>query len=469
MSSGHDLAKTYCNPLPIPAIPVGRNAYDAHYSGPWWREFGDPTVIHWQDRWYLFPSCGMVWWSENFRDWYFQPCNLYDVGWAPSVVAWRGALYLTASWEGSKLWRATHPLGPWECLGPIHDHGQQAFSWADPMLFADDDGALYAYYSIGVNKGLFGVRLRDDDPTRFADAPTHLFAFNPEHHWERFGEANQNAAMSHLEGAYVTRHGGRYYAQYSAAGAEWRNYAVGCYVGDQPLGPFRYQARNPILCHRGGLLNGCGHHGIVPGPDGQWWAFYTVLLRRFRGLERRIAMDPVRFDEQGEMWIDGPSETPRCLDGSYPPGVLPLSICQPATASSQLPGAAAECAVDNYARTAWIATGPCPQWVAIDLSGEYDTLGARLIFREELAPRMVAPALFRFVLEGTLDGQTWQVLHGARATAFDGHIRYLTWPAQRVRHVRVTLTEVPPGMPPGIVDLCVFGRAPAPPGPAVHA
>lgn len=453
------LAQTYCNPLPIPAIPVGRNAYDAEYTGPWWREFGDPTVIRFRNRWYLFPSCGMLWHSDDMRVWQQQRINLYDVGWAPSVVEHAGALYLTASWEGSELWRATDPLGHWECLGPIRDELSQPFSWGDPMLFADDDGRLYAYFCLGANRGIFGVPLRADDPTRFAAAPVCLFAFNPEHEWERFGECQQDPTLSHLEGAFMSKQAGRYYLQYSAAGAQWRNYAVGCYIGEGPLGPFRYQRRNPILRQRGGLVNGCGHHCLVVGPDGGLWCFYTVLMRRFRGLERRLAMDPARFDADGELYIDGPSESPRYLDGGYPQGLLPLSVCQPAVASSCAPGHPAEYAVDNYIRTWWQADSPaCPQDLTVDLGQTCVTGAARIVFQEQVWRGGGGPAVFRYRVEGSCDQQQWTLLCDRQDSDFDGHIRYDTWPGQPARWLRLTLTQVPVGTAPGLIDLCVFGR-----------
>jgi len=457
----NELNNTYCNPLPIPSIPVGRGAYDPKYTGDWWREFGDPTVIRFKGRWFLFPSCGMLWYSDDFIHWTHHRINLFDVGWAPSVIEKNGVLYLTASWEGTKIWRAADPLGHWECLGPIRDHNGCELSWADPMLFVDDDGAMYAYYSIGANRGLYGARLADDDPTRFAAAPVHFFAFDPANHpWERFGEYRQNGKISHLEGAYMTKYQGRYYLQYSAAGAEWRNYAVGCYVGDSPLGPFRCQQHNPILIHRGGLINGCAHHAVVTGPDDKLWCFYTILLRRYRALERRIGMDPVRFDENGEMFVDGPSESPRFIDGAYPDRVLPLTVCQPTTASSSSPGRDPEYAVDNYARTWWQAAEPvCPQYLSVNLDEEYETMAARVIFNEQPLPHNPAPAIFRFRIEGSLDGANWITLCDCSDSTFDGHIRFETWSATRCRHVRLVILAVPAGITPGVLDFCVFGKA----------
>ncbi len=458
--SRNELAGSYCNPLPIPAIPVGRNSMDPGYTGPWWREFGDPTVIRFKGKYYLFPSCGMVWSSDDLLSWTHHDINLYDVGWAPTVTEKDGFLYLTASWEGSQIWKTVDPLGHWECLGPIRDEKGEPLAWADPALFTDTDGTMYAYYSLGVNRGIFAVPLREDDPTRFAQAPVHCFAYNPANVWERFGEFNQNAYFSHLEGASMTLRGGRYYLQYSAAGAEWRNYSVGCYVADSPLGPFQLQKLNPILLQRGGMVNGCGHNSMVEDANGQWWCFYTILFRRFRGLERRIGMDPVYFDEEGEMWVDGPSETPRFLDGSYP-DVLPVSSGQPVKASSFAAGHEPQLALDNYIRTYYEAEPGDPHpTLTVNLQGLFILCGARVIFQQHLTPRAVAPAVFCYRIESSCDGENWQILCDRSNDTFDGHIRYETWSAVSGEHVRLVILGAPKDSVAGVMDFCVFGRFP---------
>ena len=48
------------------------------------------------------------------------------------------------------------------------------------------------------------------------------------------------------EGAYMTKHNGKYYFQYGAPGTEFKVYADGVYVSDSPLGPFVYQKHNPM-------------------------------------------------------------------------------------------------------------------------------------------------------------------------------------------------------------------------------
>ena len=106
-----DVGKTYCNPIPLPDYPIGRDCLltDTPFRCDY-RETADPTVL-WEDgRWYLYPSCGMAYWTEDFTTWHHQPMEPYDCGYAPTVVKHRGRFYLTAS--GHRCTCPTHRWGP---------------------------------------------------------------------------------------------------------------------------------------------------------------------------------------------------------------------------------------------------------------------------------------------------------------------------------------------------------------------
>ena len=77
--------------------------------------------------------------------------------------------------------------------------------------------------------------------------PRLLFGFDPEHAWERLGDWNEDPTQSWVEGPWMLKHNGTYYLTYCAPGTEWRSYAMGTYTSRQPLGPFAYPPRNPIL------------------------------------------------------------------------------------------------------------------------------------------------------------------------------------------------------------------------------
>ncbi|HEY3418237.1 MAG TPA: hypothetical protein VGM23_15275, partial [Armatimonadota bacterium] len=179
--------RTYCNPLPMPNYQRAHGCKRPYFAGPGYREMADPTVIRFQERWYLFPSAGMLWYSDNLIDWTFHPIEPFDPGFAPTVVQKGEYLYLSASWDGSAIWRACDPLGPWEVLG-AQDHDPdgnptwlkntrgEPVCWGDPCLFVDDDGTMYCYCNLNrpstrpdsrwkmesLEGQIFGVRLCDD-------------------------------------------------------------------------------------------------------------------------------------------------------------------------------------------------------------------------------------------------------------------------------------------------------------------
>ncbi|HEY3376562.1 MAG TPA: family 43 glycosylhydrolase [Armatimonadota bacterium] len=486
--------RTYCNPLPLPNYQLGRACLSPTYSGPDYREMADPTVIRFKERWYLFPSAGMLWYSDDLLHWTYHPIEPFDAGYAPTVVQCGDVLYLTASWDCAAIWRATDPLGPWERLGTpgqdadgnptwLKNHLGQPVRWGDPMLFVDDDGALYCYCNLDrpttspdhpwklepAHGIIYGVRLGDDDPSAFAEAPLPLIAFDPSHTWERFGEFNQHVTFPVLEGPWLNKIDGRYYLQYSGCGTQFKNYALGSYVADAPLGPFRYQQRNPILIQRGGLVNGTAHHSIVEGTGGQLWCFYTTLVGIHAGVERRIGMDPAGLDANGELYVAGPTETPQYAPGVRPDplhdndlGLLPISVNCPVCASSQVHGCPPRFAVDNEIRTGWQAAGAdTPQWLEIDLQGEFRIHAARTIFADEgLDHRAgVLPGPYRYRILATRDGESWEVLCDQSANMVDRNIAYDTWPATTARRVRLEVLAAPPGMAIAVLEFTVFGEA----------
>ena len=75
-------ANTGCNPLPIPQIPRGKDDWypfehgmfshenkPESVKGPDYRTVSDPTVFYHDGKWYLYPSYGMAWVSEDFANW----------------------------------------------------------------------------------------------------------------------------------------------------------------------------------------------------------------------------------------------------------------------------------------------------------------------------------------------------------------------------------------------------------------
>jgi hypothetical protein len=454
------------------------------------RSIADPAVIRFGGKYYLFLSGGMLWTSSDLVHWDHHAITLPGgrrVS-APNAFEFRGNVYLTGNDAG--LFRAPNPMGPWEYLGDIHDDQGNKMLLFDSMGFADDDGRLYMYYSGRHTDGIYGVEMNAADPTRFASAPKKLWTFDPSHVWERYGDNNEGTKLSWLEAPWMTKHKGTYYLQYSAPGTEWKTYAVGVYTSRRPLGPFQYAPRNPILVHKNGLINGTGHHTMVEGPDGNLWAIYTILYRNWGVFDRRIGLDPVGFDAKGNMFVNGPSETPQWGPGgaSKPweantTGAIPVSINRYTwSASSSLPGRDPTYAFDNNVRTWWEpAQNDAQPWLMLDLgcrnptdpNQEYLIDSSRILL--DLAPPERtggavdghatwypnAPrggaAPYQYKLEASLDGKTFSPIVNHTDNTRAQNVEFAEFSPVRCRYVKLTISGRPRDSALAVLEFTVFG------------
>ncbi len=152
--------------------------------------------------------------------------------------------------------------------GPRRSPNLPPAHW-DPAFFLDDDGRLYLYHGSSNTFPLYGREIDAKTLQPIGGRRDLIRLHDDEHGWERFGEANDNTFLRpFLEGAWMTKHRGRYYLQYAAPGTEFSGYADGVYVGDKPLGPFIYQPHNPISYKPGGFARGAGHGGIFQDNGG---------------------------------------------------------------------------------------------------------------------------------------------------------------------------------------------------------
>jgi xylan 1,4-beta-xylosidase len=289
----------------------------------------------------------------------------------------------------------------------------------------------------------------------------------------------------------MTKRNSRYYLQYSAPGTEWKTYAVGVYTAKSPLGPFTYAPRNPILVHHNGLINGTGHHTVVEGPDGNLWAVYTVLYRNWGVFDRRIGLDPVGFDEDGNMFVAGPTETPRWGPGaaSKPSidndsGSLGVSINRYTwSASSAMPGHDPTYAFDNNVRTWWQpAAADVQPWLLLDLgcrnptdpNQEFVVDSSRLLFdaappeRASLtvdghanwfpnAPR-ATPVAYKYKLEVSSDNKNFTVVADKTNNAAVNNVEFDEFPPIQCRYIRLTVTGRPANQGTAVLEFTVFGK-----------
>ena len=485
----------YCNPLSLEA--------SSHDGSPQGIGLGDVTVVREGDSYYLFGTGGGAWVSRNFVDWKYRAVEVQGGRFpvAPHVFKYNDAFYLSGN--DAPLYKAANILGPYELLGPwinekgepwtITFNGRTAAGAFDVDVFIDDDNKPYLYFPGRSTAGIYVAPLDPKDLTHLTAAPKHLFGFDSSHVWERWGEKNEYTGIAWIEGPWMFKRNGNYYIEYSASGTQWLSYASGIYSAKSPLGPFTYSPINPLLRKTTGIVTGPGHGSIVQGPDGNWWVFYTIVMANPPG-GRRIGMDPIAFDANGNPYTRGPSETPQWAPGvvanpvrNGDSGSIQVSINklramhEQGGFSSERPGHEAAYATDDSSGTVWEpAEGDAQPTLTIDLVAptEFETNqlfeidSSRILFATgniRFGARGAAPAAepgpsgstaFRYKVEASIDGKAYTTILDKTNNQVTRYTEFDEIPPTRCRFVRLTITDWPRrnGNPLGVTEFTIFGK-----------
>ena len=456
---------TFCNPVNIAyQYKITESDKDISY-----RSGADPAVVSFRGGYYMFVTRAMgYWYSKDMNEWkYIVPEHWYFQGPnAPAAHNFRDEkLYLTGDPSGtmSILYTDNPQKGDWQPV-PSLLHGLN-----DPDLWLDDNGRAYMYWG---SSNKFPIRGEELDPNhRFLpmDKPVELFNRDEaKHGWERFGENHDDPKLGgFIEGAWMTKHNGTYYLQYAAPGTEWNTYGDGVYTSKSPLGPFTYAAHNPMSYKPGGWMNGAGHGSTVEGPGGQFWHVSTMAIAVNYKYERRIGMWPTFFDKDGVMWTD-------TSYGDYPhfaasdpskkgafSGWMLLSYKKPVTASSSMGEFTPDKVTDEQVKTFWVAKDNGPgQWLQVDLQ-QVGTIRAFQINYADYKSDLYGPGkdiYEQYVVESSLDGKKWTVVHDRSHDRLDTPNDYVELPkAVEGRYVRFRSLHVPtPNL--AISDFRIFGN-----------
>lgn len=478
---GVNQPSTFCNPLSLPNYPVGRFARDLDGSatGPDWmwllgykqqfRELADVSALWHDGKWILYPSVDMAWVSEDLgATWQHHPLNVRDLGYAPTIVEHQGRFLLMAS--NSAIYTADSPLGPFVALGKIQLRRDPTMpDFIDPMLFSDPSGRLFYYWGCSPDGGIWGVELDADNPTRTMGDAKELIPFDPvQFPWEAVGQWNQNPRTGWMEGAWMLRRGDRYYLNYCAGGTENRTYAMGCYVGDSPLGPFKPQKRNPILRTVDGLITGSSHGCIVAGPNDELWVFYTLKSSVVHAFERRLGMDRAEIDPTGELMVHGatsfpqwlPTAEPRSSGGARQPGWLPVNAELRTLGSSNAPNLEGRFAVDNELATWWQPAEEDPRPTLTTRFMADSTIHAvRIVWRDNGLDTQqgIAPGPIRYLVELETADDQWTTLIDRSQSTEDLLIDYRECTPTVGKRARLVILEWPKGIIPSVAEFTVFG------------
>ena len=456
---------TYCNPINIDYTYM---IYNAHQDLSY-RSGADPAVVRFKDEYYMFVTRSMGYWhSLDLTDWQFiTPKKWYFEGSnAPAAFNYRDSvLYVAGNPSGSMsvLYTDDPKTGDWQATPGILNDLQ------DPALFIDDDGQAYMYWG---SSNKFPVRARKlDKKKRFRPSEEIHELFNldePKHGWERFGENHSDKELGgYIEGPWMTKYKGKYYAQYAAPGTEFNVYGDGAYTSDSPLGPFSYMPNNPFSYKPGGFANGAGHGSTVQGPDDQFWHFASMAVNVNVGWERRIGAFPTFFDDEGLLYSntrfgDYPHYAPSVPEkkGEFT-GWMLLSYNKPVTVSSVFEDYGAQHLVDENIKSFWIAAAnDNNQWIQIDLEKPMEVFAAQINYNDyksDMYGRL--PGLYhQYKLEGSLDAQTWFNLVDKSNNTKDVPNDYVVLDKEvETRYVRFQNIHTPtPYL--SISDLRIFGK-----------
>jgi xylan 1,4-beta-xylosidase len=413
--------KTYCNPLnldyaycPIPDFTV----FGKH------RATADPVIVLFKGDYYLFSTNQWgYWWSNDLNNWKFvsksflKPWHkVYDDLCAPAVWVQGDTLLVFGSTYSKNfpIWMSTKPKdNEWKEVVDSFEIG----GW-DPDFFTDTDGKLYMYNGSSNAYPIYGIEINRKTFAPVGARKELLLLNDDRYGWQRFGEYSDNTFLHpFIEGAWMTRHNGKYYLQYGAPGTEISGYADGVAVSDQPLGGFVHQSM-PLSYKPGGFARGAGHGATFTDKWDNYWHVSTISISVKNSFERRLGLWPAGFDNNDVMYCntafgDYPHYLPNGKEDhlvSRFTGWMLLNYNKPVEVSSSLPAYPANYAVDENIKTYWsAATGNTGEWITTDL-GDLDLVSAiQINYADQDATLMGKQTgiFHQYKLYYSTDGKKW--------------------------------------------------------------
>jgi len=480
--------RTYANPIDIDY----RYNFEQHNEGISYRSGADPVMVIQRGTYYLFETIGDGYWqSRDLGTWrHITPSRwpINDIV-APSVLSVRDTIYLLPSTTSPlPIMMLTQPatgrvefynrLLPWlpmaRAYEPFNQFAKpdsvQPGPW-DPQIFHDPATERWFMYWNSSNE--YPINVIELDKNRqlsYKGTPKWLFSLDPEKHgWERFGQDHRGTIKPFIEGAYMSKHNGRYYLQYGAPGTEYNVYATGVYTSNDPLGPFTYAPYNPVAYKPGGFVQGAGHGNTFQDLHGNYWSTGTPWIGVNWNFERRIGMHPAGFDSDGQMYVDTrfgdfphwlPTNMWKKSDDLFT-GWMLLSYRKRVSVSSARDSFPADYITDENPRTYWVARQNKPgESLTIDLGQPYQVKAVQVNYADYKSGlyETDSTVVTRFRLKASLDGRQWQTVADLSRERRDRPNAYIELPSPtrarfiRYDHVYVAAKNL------AISDIRVFGN-----------
>ena len=506
--------KYYCNPINVSyRYQFNRGSENTPLMIN--REAADPSLIYFKGKYYLFASMQLsVWISEDLINW--SSCRLPDnlplYDYAPDVRVIGEYVYFSASRADNNCdYYRTKNIeeGPYQEI-------KGTFPFWDPNLFVDDDGRIYFYWGCTNTQPIWGAELDPNTMLPIHEKKALIYGDALTKGFERVGDdhsimprteseteelyqnylkennledtedvrkrltslSNMFSNAPYIEGAWMTKHNGKYYLQYACPGAEFNVYADGVYVSDKPLGPFTLADNNPYSYNPNGFMTGAGHGSTLEDIHGNFWHTSTMRISMNHTFERRVGIWPAGFDADDELfcnqrYADWPKKIQDGVNDPWdPPFWYLLSYGKKATASSAFGENKPSKACDENCRTWWqAATSEPGEWLKLDLGRCYNVNAVQINFADD---KLIteAPNEFhksgryieerdlrtRWILEGSTDGQSWTVLKDKSNAETDLPHDFIVFEeGVKIQFLKLTILEVPYKQKPCISGLRVFG------------
>jgi hypothetical protein len=423
--------KTYCNPLNVDYsyTPVADHTAQGRH-----RSAAHPTIVNYRGNYYLFSTNQSgYWWSPDLINWHFVLRSFLSPELQESITQKWQDLYAPAVWiQGDSLcvfgsihsnlfpiWVSTNPReNEWSMAVERFEPG----GW-DPAFFADDDNRLYMYSSSNNVYSIYGIEIHNKTFQPIGARKELIVPDDRKSGWHRAGEYSDNTAPGLvIEGAWMTKHNGKYYLQWSAPGTEFSHYGSGVATSNHPLGPFK-QASLPFSMKAGGFIRGAGSGAMFCDHWENYWQVSTVGVGVKNNLECRIGIWPAGFDEDGTMYCNTAfGDYPHYLpDGeanheeSRFTGWMLLNYNKPVRVSSTFGAYSADNLVDEDIKTYWsAATGDKGEWFVSDLGGMATVRAIQINYADQDATFIGKPlsSYQEYTVSYSADGKKWRTLFG---------------------------------------------------------
>lgn len=457
--------------------------------------FADPTIRKFGDTYYIYATTdgtgngygpAQVWMSKDFVNWknFVMNWPTTEVVWAPDVVQQPNGKYRYYYCEpcNVNIGESNTPIGPWKnILGKedavmVPDRYIHNVITLDPMLFKDDDGSQYLYFTTwGIYKG-FGcgvAKLKDGE----YDISALSSKYRDARHWnennpfpiaadEFFTEKKlllNDELKDIFEAPFVFKRNGIYYFTYSSGSCHTDTYRVQYATSKvSPMGPWEYKGEL-LTTNEDGTVHGPGHHSVLE-QDGNYYIVYHRhnIQKSVHGFNRQLCIDKVEFAPNGDILPITPThDGVNIFELNSKKKNTNLAYGAAVTASSYYDeDFKPEYAVDDNNATLWKARNTTwdgiqqPQWIQIDL-------GSNKKFNEIWTQFEYPTFFYQYKIETSTDGTNWTLYSDKTQNTMQGS-PMIDKGTCKARYIRISITDTQKnGHMPAIWNVKVWKKAPA--------